>query len=228
MKSILFAAAALLSLAGAADAQTYTTGQHVFATPSGASNNWYSGCVVGAGRSNSSYQVECAGTTWWISSDHIRLTAPTATPDPTRPGQTLVPVVTPSAPAAQTAPAAAAPARVAQAQAPAAAIGPGNYAGAMAKMIAKDKVDAANAVLKNGKYECRAGGQYTFTDLYITGPHAYEVKPGGKGAYSYANGALTFTSGPYAGAYSRMVDGKTIGVSAKGNTNLGTQCEYTN
>ena len=149
-------------------------------------------------------------------------------PDPMRPGQTLTPTITSSTPAATatTARPAKPPAQVAQA--PAGPIGPGTYAGNMAKMIAKDKADAANAVLKNGKYECRAGGQYTFSDLYITGPHSYEVKPGGKGAYSYANGALTFTSGPYAGAYSRMVDGTTIGVSAKGNTNLGTQCEYTN
>jgi hypothetical protein len=229
VKAIVFGALTLAGLLGAlsaAGAQSYTTGQKVFANPSGASNNWYSGCVVGAGRSNNSYQVECGGTLWWITADNIRLTAPAPGPDPMRPGQTLTPVITPSASPTKPAPAAATPTQVAQR--PAGEIGPGNYAPDVARRIAKGKVDAANAVLKNGKYSCYAGGQYTFSDLYITRPHTYEVKPGGKGAFSYANGALTFTSGPYAGAYSRMVDGKTIGVSAKGNTNLGTQCEYDN
>ncbi|HEY0313581.1 MAG TPA: SHOCT domain-containing protein [Allosphingosinicella sp.] len=83
---------------------------------------------------------------------------------------------------------------------------------------------ADSGAVANGKYTCYAGGQYTFSDLYITGPHEYRVEPGGSGNFSYANGALTFSSGPYAGAYSRMIDGHTIGVSAPGSQNLGTQC----
>jgi hypothetical protein len=83
---------------------------------------------------------------------------------------------------------------------------------------------ADSGALPNGKYTCYAGGQYTFSDLYITGPHDYRVEPGGSGNFDYANGALTFSSGPYAGAYSRMIDDHTIGVSAAGSQNLGTQC----
>jgi hypothetical protein len=83
---------------------------------------------------------------------------------------------------------------------------------------------ADSGALANGKYTCYAGGQYTFSDLYIAGPHDYRVEPGGSGNFNYANGALTFSSGPYAGAYSRMMDDHTIGVSAVGSQNLGTQC----
>lgn len=229
-------------------AQTYTTGQVVYATPSGASNDWHSGCTVGTGRSNNSYQVACDGTTWWVSADHIRSSAPTPEPDPMRPGKMLTPVITsPQSAAPAASPRTAAPAALAHpatpatlahpaapAQTRARAVAPGNNAGGgyattpqeVAGRIAQDKADAANAVLKSGKYSCYSGGQYTFTDLFIDGPHSYRVEPGGSGAYSYSKGALTFTSGPYAGAYSRMVDGKTVGVSAKGDTNLGTQCEF--
>ena len=83
---------------------------------------------------------------------------------------------------------------------------------------------ADSGALANGKYTCYADGRYTFSDLYITGPHDYRVEPGGSGNFNYADGALTFSSGPYAGAYSRMIDGHTIGVSAAGSQNLGTQC----
>jgi hypothetical protein len=223
-----FRALALTSMffaATAADAQSFRSGQNVYATPSGASNNWYSGCVVKDGRSNNSYQVECAGTVWWVSADNIRTSPPQAVPDPMRPGHILTPTITPSH--AGAAPAAT---RVAaRAPAPARGAAGGNwtgYAPNMARMIARDKAESSPATLRSGKYSCYAGGRYTFSDLYITGPHSYTVKPGGSGSFSYANGALTFQSGPYKGAYSRMVDGHTIGVSAPGNRNLGTQCGF--
>jgi hypothetical protein len=215
-------------------AEAFTTGQVVYASPTGASNDWHSGCTVAEGRSNNSYQVSCDGTTWWINRDHIRTTAPVAAPDPMHPGQMLVPVITPpsarGAGAAETAPAARKPAT-------AVATGRGGNTAKTAQVgiispeevhsrIAQDNADAANAILKPGKYACYASGRYTFSDLFIDSADAYHVEPGGRGSYSYSRGALTFSSGPYAGAYSRMVDGKTIGVSAKGNTNLGTQCEY--
>ena len=208
-------------------AQSYATGQVVYATPSGASNDWHSGCTIGSGRSNSSYQVACDGTTWWVSADHIRTSPPTPQPDPMHPGQMLTPVITPPASAAPAPRAAVAPPR-GRSNAPTGNAGAG-YATSpqqMAARIAQDNADAANAVLKPGKYSCYSMGQYTFTDLFIDGPRSYRVEPGGSGAYSYSRGALTFTSGPYAGAYSRMVDGKTIGISSRGNTNLGTQCGF--
>ncbi|GJG84837.1 hypothetical protein tb265_00180 [Gemmatimonadetes bacterium T265] len=214
-------AAALLPLlvaARAAHGQTFSTGQVVYAAPSTPSY-WYSGCVVGAGRSNASYQVACAGTTFWVTGDHIRTSAPPPYPDPMRPGQTITPVITPSnvpAAAAQLGTPAAAPAPAGE--------GPGSYAQGVARRIARDNADAASAVLRPGTYPCYAGGQYTFSDLVITGPHRYTVQPGGSGAFSLARGVVTFASGPYAGAYARMVDGHTVGVSAKGNTDLGTQC----
>lgn len=234
MRAVSIATATFIALQAstAAHAQSFETGQSVYATPSGASNGWYSGCIVGAGRSNNSYQVECAGTVWWISAEHIRTTPPQPEPDPMRPGQIQTPVITPSHPAA----AAATPRRatatpVARRATPApapAAQGDWAYAPAMARRIAQDRAEAANAVLKPGKYTCYSDGQYTFSDLYITSAHGYTVKPGGSGTFNYAKGTLTFLSGPYAGAYSRMVDGHTIGVSSKGNTNLGTQCGLEN
>ncbi|MDB5669745.1 MAG: hypothetical protein JWO25_704, partial [Alphaproteobacteria bacterium] len=117
------------------------------------------------------------------------------------------------APAAARAPAATGPA-------------PGSYAANMARMLAQDKAQPMPGSLRTGKYTCYAGGQYTFSDLIITGPHSYRVEPGGSGSFNYSNGALTFLSGPYAGAYSRMVDGHTVGVSSPGNRNLGTQCGF--
>jgi hypothetical protein len=227
----------ILSLASSlpvvSQAQGFQTGQQVYATPSGATNDWYSGCVVQDGRSNSSYQVKCAGTTYWITAANISVTAPQPRPDPMRPGQMSIPRVTASAappPVATIAPPASAPPAAAVVPRPGdpvtASDGPGHYADGMAKRIEADHVAAANAVLRPGKYSCYSMGQYTFTDLYITGAHSYAVKPGGSGDFNYAKGALTFLSGPYAGAYARMVDGKTVGISAKGNTNLGTQCGF--
>lgn len=233
-RSLLASAIVLGALFIAADsalAETFTTGQVVFASPSGASNNWYSGCIVGSGRSNRSYQVECAGTTWWISGDNISTRPPAPVPDPMHPGQTLTPVITPSHVAKAAAQGPPRGAAAGQATTPVrVAANTGTYAGAnsaaeMHRRIEQDKVDAKTATLKSGKYSCYAGGRYTFSDLYILGPNSYRVEPGGSGSYSYKAGALTFASGPYAGAYSRMVDGHTIGISAKGNTNLGTQCE---
>ncbi|MDB5672770.1 MAG: hypothetical protein JWO25_3729, partial [Alphaproteobacteria bacterium] len=92
------AIAGLLFATAPAGAQGFTSGQSVYATPSGASNGWYSGCVVQDGRSNNSYQVECAGTVWWVSADNIRTTPPEAMPDPMSPGRTLTPTITPSHP----------------------------------------------------------------------------------------------------------------------------------
>ena len=224
----------LAGAAGLIHAQSYVTGQVVYASPSGASNDWHSDCTIGTGRSNNSYQVACDGTTWWVSADHIRTSAPVPEPDPMRPGQMLTPVITRPASAAQLPAAKAATAQTAAAPSRVRAATSANGGGSgyvtspqeVGARIAQDKVDAANAVLKMGKYSCYSMGQYTFTDLYIDGPHSYRVDPGGSGAYSYSKGALNFTSGPYAGAYSRMVDGKTVGVSSKGNTNLGTQCGF--
>ena len=105
------------------------------------------------------------------------------------------------------------------------ACGPGSYSKCMGAAIARDRAESKPAALKLGKYSCYAGGRYTFSDLTLTGPHSYAVN-GARGAYSYSNGALTFSSGPYAGAYSRMVDGHMIGVSSPGSTALGTQCGY--
>jgi hypothetical protein len=213
----------LLLWPAAGFAQSFTTGQTVYASPSGATNGWYSGCIVKDGRSNNSYQVECAGTVWWITAADIRTTPPEPGPDPMRPGHMLIPIITPSHPASAARPG------TAPVAAPAAAGAHNDANGNLASVrrnIARDKAESSPVSLRNGKYTCYSGGQYTFSDLYITGPHSYSVKPGGSGSFSYSNGALTFTSGPYAGAYSRMVDGHTIGVSSPGNHNLGTQCGF--
>jgi hypothetical protein len=45
-------------LPAAGMAQVFRTGQQVYATPTGASNGWYSGCIVQDGRNNRSYQVQ--------------------------------------------------------------------------------------------------------------------------------------------------------------------------
>ncbi|MDB5440483.1 MAG: hypothetical protein JWM33_2910, partial [Caulobacteraceae bacterium] len=124
------------------------------------------------------------------------------------------------------APAAAAPRPAAAPRA--GEIGPGNYAPNMAAMIAADAAASKPATLKTGTYECRVGGQYTFMDLIIRSATTYSISTGGGGNFRYSDGALTFTSGSFAGAYSRMVDGKTIGISTDHSTNLGTQCELTN
>jgi len=223
-----------MGLSAAAQDQTYVTGQSVFASPSGASNDWYSGCIVGAGRSNSSYQVECGGTTYWISGEHISTRAPEPAPDPMSPGRMVTPVITPShplVPAGTSSTPRGGGAGGAPPTALAATSGSydtGSYAAGMARRIQQDRADARSARLAVGKYECRVGGQYTFSDLYITGPTSYRVAPGGTGAYRFAGGALTFTSGPYAGAYAEMVDGRTVGISSDGTHNLATQCERSN
>jgi hypothetical protein len=235
MKLVYWALASVSSVlaASSADAQSFTTGQTVYATPSGASNGWYSGCVVKDGRSNRSYQVECGGTVWWITAENIRTTPPEAMPDPMSPGRTLRPVITPSHPpaaaAAQNAPRVGAPAarvatRVAVPPRGSAQNNGDRDLATVRRNIARDKAESTPAALENGKYTCYSAGQYTFSDLHITGAHSYSVEPGGSGRFNYANGALTFLSGPYAGAYSRMVDGHTIGVSTAGNHNLATQC----
>ncbi|MEO8743173.1 MAG: hypothetical protein ABI365_08290 [Lysobacteraceae bacterium] len=106
--------------------------------------------------------------------------------------------------------------------------GPGNYASGVHRQIEQDKIDARSAKLSVGKYECRSNGQYTFSDLYITGPNSYRVAPGGSGAFTSSGGGITFTSGPYARAYAQMVDGRTVGISADGTKNLATQCQRSN
>jgi hypothetical protein len=223
--------AALFAASPPAEAQTYATGQAVFASPSGAINDWYSGCIVKEGRSNDSYQVECGGTVYWISSAHISTSPPAASPDPMSPGRMQTPVVTPSHPGAAAAPAAMVRAGRTQGRAaagvPAAA---GDYQGVitpaeMHRRIQQDNADARTAKLDVGKYECRIGGRYTFSDLYITGPNSYRVEPGGSGTFRFSGGNITFTSGPYAGTFSQMVDGRTVGISSDGTRNLATQCE---
>ena len=241
MHRTIAAVFAVAAFAPAAFAQPFAAGAKVFAAPT-TSGDWYSGCTVVSGpNSNNFYQVHCGADTWWVNGERVTTTAPQPTPDPMRPGKMSVPTITPSDPAPQ----AAAPTsnktaatHVAAAAKPAgmgpgsyghdvAGPGPGNYAGAMHARIAADNKAAASVnALKPGKYTCYAGGQYTFTDLIIESATRYSDGRGNSGSYSIAGGALNFTSGPNKGAYSRMVDDHTIGLSAPGNTNLGTQCGF--
>ena len=77
----------IASFSSVASAQSFSVGDSVYASPSGSSRDWHSGCVVKASGSNGFYLVECDGTAQWISRDAVRSSPPTTMPDPMRPGQ---------------------------------------------------------------------------------------------------------------------------------------------
>ena len=93
-RAVLIATLALI--ASPALAQKFSTGQTVYATPSGAINGWFSGCVIGNGRNNRSYQVDCGSEMQWVSEGNISATPPVPKPNPDNPGAMVEPTVTPA------------------------------------------------------------------------------------------------------------------------------------
>jgi hypothetical protein len=81
------------------------------------------------------------------------------------------------------------------------------------------------AAVPMGRYACYASGS-VFDDLIILGPQRYSDSGGETGAFTYVRkeGVLTFTSGPFAGAYARMTDANLIRMSDRGSPRLGYRC----
>ncbi|MDB5432367.1 MAG: hypothetical protein JWP35_3483 [Caulobacter sp.] len=225
MRRVLILVSMAFFLAGAAWAQEYATGQSVYASPSGAVNDWYSGCIVGAGRSNSSYQVECAGETYWISSDHIRTSPPQPAPDPMRPGQMLTPTITPSHATAGGG-ATNAGGGGGKGVAPAngertyeqinGGVGPGSYA-------RQGAAKAPPGSLKTGPYGCYVGNVFAM-NMALTSATTYRDSAGQTGTYRYAGGRLVFLSGSLAGHPTDVFGDGSFAISEPGRTSFGTQC----
>jgi len=82
-----------------------------------------------------------------------------------------------------------------------------------------------NDKLVPGKYECFAGGRYTFMDMYITGPSTYS-SAGTSGSFSVlASRKIVFHGGSLAPYYAHLLDGPRIGLNTDGGSFYATTCE---
>ena len=82
-----------------------------------------------------------------------------------------------------------------------------------------------NDKLVPGKYECFAGGRYTFMDMYITGANTYTAA-GTHGTFSVlASRKIVFQGGSLAKYYAHLLDGPKIGLNTTGGSFYATTCE---
>jgi hypothetical protein len=82
-----------------------------------------------------------------------------------------------------------------------------------------------NDKLVPGKYECFAGGHYTFMDMYITGPNSYSAA-GTHGTFTvYKSRKIVFHGGSLARNYAHLLAGPAIGLNTTGESFYATTCE---
>jgi len=82
-----------------------------------------------------------------------------------------------------------------------------------------------NDKLVPGKYECFAGGRYTFMDMYITGPHTYRAA-GMSGTFVVLpSRQIIFQSGSLKPYHAKLLAGPTIGLNQNGSSFYATTCE---
>jgi hypothetical protein len=82
-----------------------------------------------------------------------------------------------------------------------------------------------NDRLVPGKYECFAGGHYTFMDMYITGPNTYS-SAGTTGTFTvYSSRKIVFHGGSLARYYAHLLAGPAIGLNTNGDSFWATTCE---
>lgn len=76
-----------------------------------------------------------------------------------------------------------------------------------------------------GTYECYKGGQYTFMDMYVTGPNTYRTDAG-SGRFRVDTGnKLLFETGPMSRYAAKLEAGPGILISTNGGSFYGTSCE---
>lgn len=78
-----------------------------------------------------------------------------------------------------------------------------------------------------GRYECWAAGGVAGTlNLEITGPSSYAGN-GKAGDYTFSpeNGRITFSSGPWAGFYGKLLGPTKIGISSRPGGSSNTVCD---
>ena len=82
-----------------------------------------------------------------------------------------------------------------------------------------------NDKLVPGKYECFAGGRYTFMDMYITGPNSYS-SAGTHGTFTVLpSRKIVFHGGSLAKYYAHLLAGPAIGLNTTGDSFYATTCE---
>jgi len=82
-----------------------------------------------------------------------------------------------------------------------------------------------NDKLVPGKYECFAGGRYTFMDMYITGPSSYS-SAGTHGTFTVLpSRKIVFHGGSLAKYYAHLLAGPAIGLNTNGDSFYATTCE---
>lgn len=82
-----------------------------------------------------------------------------------------------------------------------------------------------NDRLVPGKYECFAGGRYTFMDMYVTGPSTYS-SAGTSGSFTVlASRQIVFRGGSLARYHAHLLQGPAIGLNTTGGSFYATTCE---
>ena len=77
-----------------------------------------------------------------------------------------------------------------------------------------------------GKYECFAGGRYTFMDMYITGASTYtSAGVAGKFHVEYPSRKIVFESGSLKPYHAKLLQGPSIGLNQNGDSFYATTCE---
>lgn len=84
---------------------------------------------------------------------------------------------------------------------------------------------AGDNQLAPGVYECFANGHYTFMDMRVTGPGAYEAA-GQTGKYHIeSSGKIVFETGSLKPYFSKLLSGHRIGLNTNGDSFYATTCE---
>ncbi|MBC5809377.1 MAG: hypothetical protein GIW95_00750 [Candidatus Eremiobacteraeota bacterium] len=82
-----------------------------------------------------------------------------------------------------------------------------------------------NDKLVPGKYECFAGGHYTFMDMHVTGANSYE-SAGTHGTFRIEpSRKIVFLSGSLKPYHAHLLPGPTIGLNTNGSSFWSTTCE---
>src|SRR5690242_15959208 len=81
-----------------------------------------------------------------------------------------------------------------------------------------------NDKLVPGKYECFAGGRYTFMDMYITGTNTYQAAGVSGKFHVEPSRKIVFETGSLTKYTAKLLQGPSIGLNTDGGTFYATTC----